>query len=53
MLRIAPILSHFDIFKKTFDKIKKKMQFTNYFARKVIVNDSKSWVFAKIVCCST
>ena len=50
MRKIVPTLSHLDIFKKTFDKIKIKKQFTNYFARKMIVKDSKSWVFAEIVC---
>ena len=52
MLKRAPILPRFDVFEKTFDKIKNKKRFTNYFARKVIVNDPKNWAFPEIDCCS-
>ena len=51
MLKIAAILSQLDIFEKFPTKIKNKKRITNYFARKVIINDLKTWVFAEIVCC--
>ena len=52
MLKIAAILSHFDIVEKISDKNQKqKANFLQYFARKVIINDLKSWIFAEIVCC--
>ena len=52
ILKIAAILSHSDSFEKTSDKIKNKKRATNHFARKVIVNDLKSCVFAELVWCS-
>ena len=48
MLKIAAILSQLDIFEKFPTKIKNKKRITNYFARKVIINDLKTWVFAEI-----
>ena len=52
MFKIAPIFSHLDIFEKTSDKKQEQGRFNKLFARKVIVNDTKSCVFAEIVCSS-
>ena len=51
MVKIAATFSHLDIFEKTSDKNQEQQRITNYFARRVMINDLKSWVFAEIVCC--
>ena len=50
IFKIAPIFSLLDIFEKSSDKIKNKKQFNKLIARKGIVNDTKSCVFAEKVC---
>ena len=51
MLKIAAILSHFDIFEKISDKNQEQKENNNLFSKKSDINYLKSWVFAEIVCC--